>query len=662
MDKKYLMMLAKEYPDIEAVSSEMINLSAICSLPKGTEYFFSDLHGEYKAFLHLLKSASGMIRAKIEMVFAKTMSAREQEKLAALIYYPENQLKQLKQDGILCDEWRKLTIYWLIAVCQTVSAKYSRSKVRSKMPKGFAFIIDELLHVSEDINRDFYYEQIINSILDTGIADDFITDICTLIQVMCIDHLHIIGDIFDRGPRADIIMNELMKYSDIDIQWGNHDISWMGAASGNKALMANVLRIAISYNSFDVLEDGYGINLRALAVFAAKTYASDPCRNFIPHVLDDNKYDPVDINLAAKMHKSIAVIQFKLEGQLINKHPEYDMKNRSLFETIDVRRKTCRIDGKEYPLSDSCFPTVDPDNPLELSAEEESLMNVIASSFLHSKLLQEHIKFLYSHGSTYKCFNNNLLFHGCIPMNDDGNFRKVSVNGTEYCGKALLEKINEICFKAYYGSQGSCEKENACDFMWYLWCGKNSPLYGKNKMAAFERYFVTDKTVQEEIYTPYYELSKQPDICIKILEEFGLDSRTAHIINGHVPVKIKDGESPVKADGKLFIIDGGISKAYQSKTGIAGYTLIYDSHSLNLAQHPPFSENYQENAPKVTVVEKMPKRVNIADTDMGRKINEKLRDLGELLRAYRNGEILEHSGEDSETEFMRKRFPGSYSR
>ncbi|MBQ8296960.1 MAG: fructose-1,6-bisphosphatase [Ruminococcus sp.] len=655
MNNKYLKMLAKEYPDIESVSSEMINLSAICSLPKGTEYFFSDLHGEYEAFLHLLKSASGMIRAKIETAFSKTMSAREQEKLAALIYYPENQLKQLRSDGVLCDEWRRLTIYRLITVCQTVSAKYSRSKVRSKMSKGFAFIIDELLHVSEDINRDFYYEQIINSILDTGIADDFITDICTLIQVMCIDHLHIIGDIFDRGPRADIIMNELMKYSDIDIQWGNHDISWMGAASGNKALMANVLRIAISYNSFDVLEDGYGINLRALAVFAAETYADDPCTNFMPHVLDSNKYDPVDISLAAKMHKSIAVIQFKLEGQLIRKHPEYDMSSRSILETIDLEKNTCIIDGKEYPLTDTSFPTIDPENPLELSAEEESLMNVIANSFLHSKLLHEHVRFLYSHGSMYKCFNNNLLFHGCIPMNEDGGFRRVSVNGTEYSGKALLEQLNDICFKAHFGRPGSQEKENACDLMWYLWCGKNSPLYGKDKMAAFERYFTADTSLYTENYTPYYELSKDPDICNKILAEFGLDSRTAHIINGHVPVKIKDGESPVKADGKLFIIDGGISKAYQSKTGIAGYTLIYDSHSLNLAQHPPFSEDYRENAPKVTVVERMPKRVNIADTDIGRQLDEKIRDLSELLRAYRSGELLEN-GEASDSQFMYRKF------
>ncbi len=659
MDRKYLLMLAKEYPTIESVSGEMINLSAVCSLPKGTEYFFSDLHGEHKAFLHLLKSASGMIRAKINTVFSKTMSFSEQEQLAALIYYPATRLKQMREAGTITDEWRRLTIYRLITVCQTVSAKYSRSKVRSKMPKGSAFIIDELLHVSEDINRDFYYEMIINSILDTETGDEFITDICNLIQTMCIDHLHIIGDIFDRGPRADIIMNELMNYSAIDIQWGNHDISWMGAASGNRALMANVLRIAISYNNFDVLEIGYGINLRALAVFAAETYADDPCENFMPHTLDRNKYDPVDINLAAKMHKAIAVIQFKLEGQLIDKHPEYKLDSRNILKTIDFEKNTCIVDGTEYKLKDTVFPTVDSDDPLKLSDEEESLMNIISGSFRHSKLLQEHVRFLYSNGSMYKCYNNNLLFHGCIPMNDDGTFKKICIDGVEYSGKALLEQFNEICIRAYFGKKDSAENEKARDLMWYMWCGKNSPLYGKDKMSAFEKYFLADSSLTAEEYTPYYELSQNPEVCDMILQEFGLDCKTAHIINGHVPVKIKDGESPVKAGGKLYVIDGGISKAYQSKTGIAGYTLIYDSHSLNLAQHSPFSDEYKENAPKVTVVEKMPQRVNISDTDIGCKIKEKLKDLGELLQAYRSGEIQEKSelsGIEADMSFISNRF------
>ncbi|MCQ2465168.1 MAG: fructose-1,6-bisphosphatase [Oscillospiraceae bacterium] len=643
MDRKYLMMLAKEYPDIEAVSGEMIKLSAICSLPKGTEYFFSDLHGEYKAFLHLLKSASGMIRSKISLAFSKSMSEEEQDRLAALIYYPSSVLKKMNESGTLTDSWRRLTIYRLITVCQTVSAKYSRSKVRSKMPEGSAFIIDELLHVSEDINRDFYYEKIISTILATETGDEFINDICNLIQAMCIDHLHIIGDIFDRGPRADIIMNELMKYPAIDIQWGNHDISWMGAAAGNTALMANVLRIAISYNSFDVLEIGYGINLRALAVFAAEKYADDPCERFVPHVLDTNKYDPVEISLAAKMHKAIAVIQFKLEGQLLEKHPEYRFDTRNVLSKIDFERMEYVHEGKGYPLLDTVFPTVDPAEPLKLTAEEEELMNVISGSFRHSRMLQEHIKFLYSHGSMYRCYNNNLLFHGCIPFNADGSFRKVNIDGTEYSGRKLLEKINDICIRSYFGTKGTEERNNARDMMWYLWCGENSPLYGKDKMGAFERYFTDAPDVAEEIYNPYYELSQSPEICEMIFEEFGLDSSTAHIINGHVPVKIKDGESPVKAGGRLYVIDGGISKAYQSKTGIAGYTLIYDSHSLNLAQHTPFSEEKMESAPVVTVVEKMPQRVNISDTDMGARIRDRLNDLSGLLRAYRSGEIQEHS-------------------
>ncbi|MGN0690939.1 MAG: fructose-1,6-bisphosphatase [Oscillospiraceae bacterium] len=655
MDNKYLRLLAKQYPDIGAASGEIINLNAICSLPKGTEYFFSDLHGEYRAFLHLLKSASGMIRSRIGTIFAKTLSASEQEALAALIYYPEETLKQLSAEGTLDDEWRKLTIYRLIAVCQNVSAKYSRSKVRRRMPEKYAFIIDELLHVTEDINRDLYYENIISSILETGIGDDFIIDICSLIRSLCIDRLHIIGDIFDRGPRADIIMDELMKYEDIDIQWGNHDISWMGAASGNRALMANVVRIAISYNNFDVLEDGYGINLRALAIFAADNYATDPCERFMPHILDDNKYDPVDINLAAKMHKAIAVIQFKLESQLIHDHPEYHMDDRDVLKYIDFRKGIMTVNGNKYELLDRSFPTIDPDDPSRLTDEEEALMDVIAGSFLHSKLLDEHIGFLYSHGSMYKCFNNNLMFHGCIPMNADGSFAEMEIEGEKYSGRELMERINGICCRAFFSPEGSPEKKLSGDMMWYLWCGKKSPLYGKDKMAAFERYFVGDEELCREVYNPYYELSDRRDICVKILDEFGLNSNTAHIINGHVPVKLKDGESPVKAGGKLFVIDGGISKAYQGKTGIAGYTLIYDSHCLNLAQHPPFSEDYRRNAPTVTVVEKCPKRMNISDTDLGKEIREKISDLKNLLEAYRSGEILEASEPHAERKYIRDR-------
>ncbi len=636
MELKYLQLLSKEYPNIESGASAIVNYNAIRSLPKGTEYFFSDLHGEYESFLHLLKSASGLIKNKIDKVFGKSITSQERENLAYLIYYPEKRMKELENSGGLTDEWQKITIYRLILVCESVSAKYTRSKVREKCPKDFLYILDELLNVTDDINKDFYYEEIISSIIETGISQHFIASVCNLIQAIAIDKLHIIGDIFDRGPRPDIIMDELMKRSDVDIQWGNHDISWMGACSGNKALIANVVRIAVSYNGFDVLEDGYGLNLRALSVFANEVYKDDPCTEFMPHLLDYNKYDSVEATLTAKMHKAITIIQCKLEGQLIRKHPEYDMNDRNLLPDVDFESGTIEINGKTYNLKDNNFPTVNPENPLELTPQEDELMNILSASFRHSQRLNRHIKFLYSHGSMYKVCNNNILYHGCIPMTESGDFEYMNIDGINYSGKALLDRINEIAKEAYYGIYGSKSKEMACDFMWYLWCGAKSPIYGKDKMAFFERYFTDDSELHKEIYNPYYKLSDNPEVCIKILHEFGVDEEHGHIINGHVPVKIKDGESPVKAGGKLYVIDGGISKAYRTKTGIAGYTLIYDSHSLQLAEHT--AENY---APKVYIVEKMKERVNIADTDLGKELEERISDLKELLTAYRSGIIQE---------------------
>lgn len=644
MDLKYLELLAKEYPSAEAVSTEIINLSAIRSLPKGTEYFFSDLHGEYEAFLHLLKSASGMILSKIDLIFGKTLNTSSREELASLIYYPEQRMKLLRADGQLDDEWRKLTIYRLIQVCEAVSAKYTRSRVRKRMPQEFSYVLDELLNVTEDINKDFYYEEIIRSILNTGIADSFITALCYLIQSLSIDQLHIIGDIFDRGPRADIIMDELIRFKNVDIQWGNHDISWMGAASGNRALMANVVRIATSYNSFDQLEDGYGINLRALSEFAGRVYHDDPCTYFAPHTLDRNKYDPVGLNLAAKMHKAIAVIQFKLEGQLLARHPEYNLTRHVGLNNVNFQDMTVNIEGKSYPMRDTYLPTIDPKDPCTLTKEEGALMDVLAASFEHSEKLQKHIKFLYSHGSMYRTYNNNLMYHGCIPMDEKGNFRSYTFTEGSYSGKAMLDYINKIASRAYYGGCSKEKQQCAIDFMWYLWCGQDSPLYGKDKMTAFEHYFIEDKSTYKETYDPYYRLNNQVEICDKILREFGLDPTHGHIINGHVPVKKIDGDSPIKAGGKLFVIDGGISKAYQSRTGIAGYTLIYDSHSLRLAEHRPFHRNERENTPDVQVVERMPQRVNIADTDNGKAIAEEIEDLRELLKAYREGVIQEGIG------------------
>ena len=640
MDKKYLELLAKEYPTIDSAAAEIINLSAIRSLPKGTEYFFSDMHGEYEAFLHMLRSASGMIKIKIDLVLAKTVSAAEREELAALIYYPDKELKRLRAAGRITDEWKRLTIYRLILVCEAVSAKYTRSRVRKRIPSDLVYVLDELLNVTDDVNKDYYYDEIISTILDTEIAERFIKSLCGLIQSLSIDRLHIIGDIYDRGPRADIIMDELMHMHGVDIQWGNHDISWMGAASGNLAMIANVIRIAMRYNNFDVLEDGYGLNLRALAIYAADTYKNDDCALFMPNTLDDNIYDPVDVKLAAKMHKAITVIQLKLEGQLIERHPEWNMAERDIFRQVDFESGTVTLGGKTHELLDKNFPTVDKNSPLTLTEGESELMSVLANSFMHSDRLHTHMRFLYAKGSMYKTVNGNLLFHGCIPLDEKGKPQSVNISGEEYSGKELLDKLDEIANKAYF-LHGGTEKENAADLLWYLWCGPRSPLYGKDKMAFFERYFLADKSLHKESYNAYYHFSEKAEVCGRILGMFGLDAKKGHIINGHVPVKIKSGESPVKADGRLFVIDGGISKAYQKTTGIAGYTLIYDSHSLNLAEHRPFIAGESEHTPSIRMVERLDRRANISDTDKGAELLSQINDLKALLEAYRSGVIKE---------------------
>lgn len=640
MDKKYLSLLAQKFPTIDSAASEIVNLSAIRSLPKGTEYFFSDIHGEYEAFLHMLKSASGMIKNKIDLTLGKTVSGAERDALAYLIYYPDKQMKKMLRQDELSDEWRRLTIYRLILVCEAVSAKYTRSRVRKSIPKDMVYILDELLNVTDDVVKEYYYDEIITTILDTGIADRFIKSLCELIQSLAIDNLHIIGDIYDRGPRADIIMDELMKIHNVDIQWGNHDISWMGAASGNWALIANVIRISMRYNNFDVLEDGYGLNLRALAVFASETYKNDDCALFMPQTLDDNIYDPVDTRLVAKMHKAITVIQLKLEGQLIERHPEWEMSERDIFRMVDFENGTVTLGGKTHKLLDANFPTVCRNCPLSLTDEENELMTVIANSFMHSEHLNAHMRFLYSKGSMYKTINGNLLFHGCIPLDENGQLQSLNIAGEQYSGKAMLDKLDEIANKAYF--MPPCEEKNyAADYLWYLWSGARSPLYGKDKMTFFERYFLEDKTLHKENYNAYYHFSEQADVCGNILEMFGLDPLRGHIINGHVPVKIKNGESPVKADGKLFVIDGGISKAYQKATGIAGYTLIYDSHSLNLAEHKPFIAGESEHTPEIHLVEKLERRANISDTDKGYELLSQINDLRELLDAYRSGDIKE---------------------
>jgi len=634
-DFKYLKLLSTKFPTVEAAASEIINLSAIRSLPKGTEYFFSDLHGEHEAFIHLLRSASGMIKTKIDLVFDKTLTEDAREELAKLIYYPELYLKKLNDENKLNDEWRRITIYQLEQVCEKISAKYTRKRIRKCMTEDFRYVFDELLNVTDDINKEYYFNEVIRSIISTGIADGFICEMCNLIQRIAIDQVHIIGDIFDRGPRPDIIMDELMKFGAVDFQWGNHDISWMGAACGNKALIATVIRVSMAYNNFDLLEDGYGINLRALSEFADNVYENDDCKRFYPKILDENLYDPVSSRMVAKMHKAITIIQLKLEGQMIERHPEYNMNNRNFLKHINYDNMTVDINGVTYELSDKNLPTVDRGNPLQLTDKEDELMEVLSASFKHSKTLQKHIKFIFANGSMYKKVNDNLMYHGCIPFDDNGEFTKVQIGDSFFSGKAYLDEINKNVNRACLID---ADNKDAIDFMWYLWCGDKSPLFGKDKMATFESYFLNEPELIKEKYNIYYQLSHKAEICDKIMEEFDVDKTKGHIINGHVPVKNKDGESPIKANGKLFIIDGGISKAYQSTTGIAGYTLIYDSHALRLAEHSPFNP-HGKNTPKVYTVEPKDKRVNMSDTDKGRMLAEEIADLQALMAAYRQGII-----------------------
>jgi fructose-1,6-bisphosphatase-3 len=644
LDLHYLQLLSREYPTRQAAAAEITRLEAFLSLPKGTEYFFSDLHGEHEAFIHLLRSASGFIGNKIDDLFEKSVSQAERTALAILIAYPERELERLQNQGELTFDWCKITVYRLLEVCKTVAAKYTRQQVRHKLPPQFAEIIDELLLIDNN-SKSQYFATSVRSIVECGMMDDFITTLCQLIQHVAIDRLHIIGDIFDRGPRADAIMNALVDFRQVDFQWGNHDISWMGAQAGSLACIANVIRLGISYNNFDSMEDGYGINLRALSVFAAQVYHDDPCTLFKPHVLDENKYDPVDEILAAKMHKAIAIIQFKVEGQLLRRHPEYGMDDRRLFERINFEDGTLELNGQVHELRDTRFPTVDPKDPLALSAGEEDLMLTIAASFRHSERLQKHIRFLYAQGSMYKRFNNNLLYHGCIPVDEDGVFAEVRFGGPAYSGKAYLDSIDKIARQAHFAPAHSEEKYNARDFMWYLWCGPKSPLFGKDKMATFERYFLTDKATHKEVMNPYYRWLDEPSLCERILHEFGLDPAQSHIINGHVPVKLKAGESPVKGGGRLFVIDGGISKAYQTTTGIGGYTLIYNSRFLALAEHTPYAADGSQRPdirpPRVQIVENMPRRMLMADTDEGQALTVKINELKALLAAFKDGQIEE---------------------
>ncbi len=642
---EYLSLLAKRYPTIASAATEIINLQAILNLPKGTEHFMSDLHGEYEAFLHILKNASGVIKNKIHNVFSNTLSKAERDSLATLIYYPEQKLSHIKKNCENLEDWYKITLYRLIEMCRSTSSKYTRSKVRKALPKDFEYILDELIHTNDlSSDKQEYYNQIIKTIIKTDRADACIIDLAKLIQRFAIDHLHIIGDIFDRGPRADIIMDELMRYHSVDIQWGNHDIVWMGAAGGSEACIANVIKNSLKYNNFGVLEDGYGINTRPLTTFAVEAYKDDECLLFMPKN-PENVDTGTEDAVSAKIHKAITIILFKLEAQVIKRHPEYEMDGRTMLDFVDYKKGTITISGNEYKLLDTSFPTIDPENPFELTEQEKDVVARLRQSFLHSEKLQAHVKFLFSKGNMYKAYNNNLLYHGCVPLEKNGDFSKVRIFGEELSGKAFVDRAEKAARCGYFAS--GKEKQNGLDFLWYLWCGSKSPLFGKDKMATFERCLIEDEKTHKEEKDSYYKLIENAEVCERILNEFGLTEKGAHIINGHVPVQIKKGESPVKAGGKLLVIDGGLSKAYQEKTGIAGYTLIYNSYGLVLSSHEPFESvqaaiEYEKDMHSESVIlESSLTRKKVMDTDIGKQLKKNIAELEKLLKAYREGVLTE---------------------
>ncbi len=644
---KYLYILSEKFPTIQSVCTEIINLEAILNLPKGTEHFLSDLHGEYESFLHILKNASGAIKTKIDEIFKNSMTGEERRRLATLIYYPKEKLKLIKKEVSDINEYYRITLHRLIKVCTVIGSKYSRSKVRKAIPKEYQYIIDELLHANQSsYNRDDYYNKIIDSIISLGRADAFIIAFSNLIQQLAVDHLHIIGDIYDRGPGPHIIIDELMKYHSIDIQWGNHDIIWMGAAAGSEACIFNVIRICARYNNLDILEEGYGINIRTITEFAMKQYENEPMKSFLPKNIDEQKDTKFDQLVMAKTQQAVAIIQLKLEGQIIKRHPEFHMEDRLLLDKIDYEKGTVKIARKEYELLENYFPTIDPDNPYELTEEEAEVVKRITKSFKNSEKLQRHTQFLYSKGNIYKIYNDNLLIHGCVPMSIFGEFVSVNVEGRELKGRAYLDYVERIAREGFFEAEGSSKREYGKDFLWYLWCGKDSPIFCKDKMKTFERYYLAEKETWEEIKNPFYNFENDERISIKVLTDFGLDPQKGHVICGHIPVKFKTGESPIKAGGKLLIIDGGLSKSYQKTTGIAGYTLRYSSHGLTLVAHEPFTS--RENAiinetdlhSEIQIVEKV-ERKKIKDTDKGIELMGQIADLQKLLEAYKSGSISE---------------------
>lgn len=643
----YYEQLAELYPTIGKASTEIINLQSILYLPKGTEHFLSDIHGEFKAFSHVLRNGSGAVRKKIDDVFGHTLSTADKMSLATLIYYPQKKIELVRQQEDDIENWYKITLYRLIEVCKTVSSKYTRSKVRKALPEDYAYVIEELITEKQEVlNKEAYYEAIINTILELGQADNFIVALAELVQRLVIDHLHILGDVYDRGPSPDKIMDQLERYHSFDIQWGNHDMVWMGAAAGQLACIASVIRTSIRYGNLDLIEDGYGINMVPLATFAMDAYKDDPCKQFVLKDSTDEERSKKETLMNRKMHKAIAIIRFKLEGQLIQKWPCYGMENRCLLHRIDYENKTVEIDGQVYPMLDTHFPTIDPEHPYDLSPEEEEVMKRLRTSFIHCEKLQRHVRLLLKRGSMYKVYNGNLLYHGCVPLNPDGSFKKVNVYGKEYSGKALYDVLESYVRKAFF-SKDEKEREKGRDIMWYIWTAPDSPLYGRSKMATFERYFLADKSMHHESKNAYYHLFDKEETAINILKEFGLTGDFIHIINGHVPVERMAGENPVKCNGKLILIDGGFSKTYRRKTGIAGYTLTYNSYGLTLSAHEPFDWSNEAVRDELDIVshqeavEYRDKRILVGDTDVGKRMMIRIGELKKLIQAYQDGEIAE---------------------
>lgn len=648
-DMKYLKLLAKSYGTIEAAAAEIINLTAIQNLPKGTEHFLSDIHGEYESFLHILRNASGVIKLKIDETF-RELSPADRKSLATLIYYPEEKLELIKQAENDLPAFYTRTLHQLIRLLEVITVKYTRSYVRKQVPKEYAYIIEELLYGSStsDADRMAYKENILRSIIEVDAAEDFIESMCDLISRISVYHLHILGDIYDRGPGGDIVLDALTKHHSVDIQWGNHDILWMGAAAGNRACIANVIRICTRYDNLHTLEVGYGISLRPLVMFALKTYRDDPCPNFKAVASQKDALYASDMESLSKISKAIAIMQFKVEGQLIARHPYYEMDDLRLLDKVNYEDYTVTIGGKTYPMSNHFFPTIDPKDPYRLTDEEEAVMDRLRNAFVESETLQQHVRFLFAKGSLYKCFNGNLLFHGCMPLEKSGEFSSIRTSDGVMKGKEWFDYAEQLVRRGYFGHDADKNKQRGIDFFWYLWCGYKSPLFGKRKITTFERLFVEDPETWVEEKNPYYKLVDSETTVEKILEEFGLDKENGHIINGHMPVK--RGNNPVHANGKAFVIDGGFAKAYQKTTGIAGYSLIYNSYGFILTAHEAFDSKAKAVAEETDILSTQVAKENIRsrmlnkDTDTGKALQEQIDGLKRLLEAYRTGVIKPNGG------------------